>query len=66
MGVGGICSAEDALQYIVAGASLVGVGTAALKDPKRPGHIVRGLERWCDREGLRSIAEAVGSLEWPE
>jgi dihydroorotate dehydrogenase (NAD+) catalytic subunit len=65
MGVGGIASADDALQYILAGASLVGIGTAALKDPKRPERIVRDLERWCDREGIRSIAEVVGTLEWP-
>jgi dihydroorotate dehydrogenase (NAD+) catalytic subunit len=65
MGVGGVSSGEDALQYMVAGASLVGVGTAALKDPKRPERIVRDLERWCDREGVRSIAEVVGTLEWP-
>ncbi|MDQ3996067.1 MAG: dihydroorotate dehydrogenase [Gemmatimonadota bacterium] len=65
MGVGGVSSAEDALQYMLAGASLVGVGTAALKDPKRPERIVRDLERWCDREGIRSIAEIVGTLEWP-
>jgi dihydroorotate dehydrogenase (NAD+) catalytic subunit len=64
MGVGGVCSADDALQYILAGASLVGVGTAALKDPKRPERIVRDLERWCDREGIGSIAEVVGGLEW--
>ena len=65
MGAGGIASAEDALQYILAGASLVGIGTAALKDPKRPERIVRDLELWCDREGLRSIADIVGTLEWP-
>jgi dihydroorotate dehydrogenase (NAD+) catalytic subunit len=65
MGVGGVSSAEDALQYMVAGASLVGIGTAALKDPKRPERIVRDLERWCDREGVRSMAEIVGTLEWP-
>jgi dihydroorotate dehydrogenase (NAD+) catalytic subunit len=64
MGVGGISCGEDALQYILAGASLIGVGTAALKDPKVPERIVRDLERWCDREGVRSIAEIVGSLEW--
>jgi dihydroorotate dehydrogenase (NAD+) catalytic subunit len=65
MGVGGVSNADDALQYMLAGASLVGVGTAALKDPKRPERIVRDIERWCDREGIRSIAEIVGTLEWP-
>jgi dihydroorotate dehydrogenase (NAD+) catalytic subunit len=64
MGVGGVSCGEDALQYILAGASLVGVGTAALKDPKVPERIVRDLERWCDREAVRSISDVVGSLEW--
>jgi dihydroorotate dehydrogenase (NAD+) catalytic subunit len=66
MGVGGIAAADDALQYILAGASLVGIGTAVLKDPRRPQRIARDLERWCDREGVRSISEVVGALEWPD
>ncbi|MDQ3515907.1 MAG: dihydroorotate dehydrogenase, partial [Gemmatimonadota bacterium] len=41
IGVGGVASAEDALQYLIAGASLVGVGTAALRDPRLPERIVR-------------------------
>lgn len=65
MGVGGVASGHDALQYIVAGASLVGVGTSAMKDPRRPERIVRELARWCDREGVRSMDEIIGSLQWP-
>ena len=65
VGVGGVRSAEDALQYVLAGASLVGVGTAALEDPRLPGRLVKGLRRWCERHGVRSIAELVGALEWP-
>lgn len=65
VGVGGVASAEDALQYVIAGASLVGIGTAALRDPRLPERIVRDLERWCDRNRVRSIGEVVGSLEWP-
>ena len=65
IGVGGIASAEDALQYIVAGASLIGVGTAALRDPRTPERIVEGLERWCSAHGVRSLSEIRGSLEWP-
>jgi dihydroorotate dehydrogenase (NAD+) catalytic subunit len=63
MGVGGIESGEDALQYIIAGASLVAVGTAALRDPRAPERIVRELGAWCDRHGVRSLAEVVGTLE---
>lgn len=65
IGVGGVSSAEDALQYMIAGASLVGIGTAALRDPRLPERIVRDLGRWCDRHRVASLAGVVGSLEWP-
>jgi dihydroorotate dehydrogenase (NAD+) catalytic subunit len=45
IGVGGVSSAEDARQYLRVGASLVGVGTAALASPRLPERIVRDLER---------------------
>ena len=64
IGVGGIASAEDALQYLVAGASLVGLGTAAMRDPRNADRVVSGLERWCDRHNVRSIREVVGTLDW--
>jgi dihydroorotate dehydrogenase (NAD+) catalytic subunit len=64
IGVGGVAAAEHALQYILAGASLVGVGTAALRDPHAPRRIVRDLERWCERHDVNSITELIGSLEW--
>lgn len=66
MGLGGVASAEDALQYIIAGASLVGVGTTTLKDPRRPERIVRDLHQWCDREGVHSIGDLVGTLQWSQ
>lgn len=65
IGVGGVASAEDALQYMIAGASLVGVGTAALRDPRLPERVVRDLGKWCRRHGVASIADVVGTLEWP-
>lgn len=65
MGVGGVGAAEDALQYLLAGATLVGVGTAAMRDPRAPERIVRGLRRWCRRHGVRSLSEIIGALEWP-
>ena len=65
IGVGGVASATDALQYIMAGASLIGVGTAALRDPRAPQRIVRDLDRWCERHTVRSIADLVGTLELP-
>jgi len=65
LGVGGVASASDALQYILAGASLVGVGTAALRDPRAPERIIEQLGAWLERHGVRSVGELVGALEWP-
>jgi dihydroorotate dehydrogenase (NAD+) catalytic subunit len=64
LGLGGVRSADDALQYLMAGASLVGVGTASMQDPRTPERIARDLARWCEREGVRSLGEIVGALEW--
>jgi dihydroorotate dehydrogenase (NAD+) catalytic subunit len=65
IGLGGVSQATDVVQYILAGASLVGIGTAALRDPRAPQRIVADLARWCERHGVRSLRELRGSLEWP-
>ncbi len=65
IGLGGVRSADDALQYLLAGASLVGVGTASMQDPRAPERIARGLDAWAAREGVRSLADVVGGVEWP-
>ncbi len=65
IGVGGIGSGTDAIQYIIAGATLVGIGTAALQDPGAPTRIVHEMARWCDRHDVRALADVRGSLEWP-
>lgn len=65
VGVGGVASATDALQYMIAGASLVAIGTAAMRDPRLPARIVRGMDRWCDKHGVSGVRELVGTLEWP-
>lgn len=65
IGVGGVATAEDVLQYVLAGASLVAVGTAALADPRVPERIVRDLDLWCRANQVARLAELVGTLEWP-
>ena len=65
MGVGGIASAEDIVQYVLAGATLVGVGTAALQDPRLPERLVRALGAWCAGHGVQTLKDVVGRLEWP-
>ena len=66
VGIGGVTSGADALQYILAGASLVGVGTAALRDPGAPARIVRELDAWCRKHGVERLLDLSGSLEWPK
>jgi dihydroorotate dehydrogenase (NAD+) catalytic subunit len=66
IGVGGITSAEDALQYLLAGASLVALGTSSMRDPRSARRVVHGLERWCARHGVRSIRDVIGTLEWQQ
>ncbi|HEU4642837.1 MAG TPA: dihydroorotate dehydrogenase [Gemmatimonadaceae bacterium] len=65
IGIGGVTTASDALQYLIAGATLVGMGTAALRDPRAPERVARDLGAWCVRHGVRSMGEIIGSLEWP-
>lgn len=64
IGLGGVRSAADALQYLMAGASLVGIGTAAMQDPRLPERVVRDLDRWRERHGVARLADVVGTLEW--
>jgi len=65
IGVGGVASAADALQYIIAGATLVAIGTANLRDPRTAERVVHGLGHWCDANGVAAIQDLVGTLEWP-
>jgi len=64
LGVGGISRGTDAVQYLLAGASLVGMGTAALRDPRAPERVVRELASWCRAHDVRSVRELTGALEW--
>jgi dihydroorotate dehydrogenase (NAD+) catalytic subunit len=65
IGVGGITSATDALQYLMAGATAFGIGTAAMRDPRLPGRLLRDVASWCEVRGVTSISSLTGSLEWP-
>ncbi len=65
MGIGGIRSARDALQYILAGASLVQIGTALFVDPSCAEGVHHGLEGYLERHAIASVAELVGALELP-
>jgi dihydroorotate dehydrogenase (NAD+) catalytic subunit len=61
IGVGGIANGWDAAELIIAGAAAVQVGTASFVDPRAPIRTLQGLTDWCERHGVTSIAEAVGT-----
>ncbi|MFO1426891.1 MAG: dihydroorotate dehydrogenase [Steroidobacteraceae bacterium] len=63
IGQGGIVNATDALEFIIAGASAVGVGTALFYDPLVCRKINAGIAAYLARNGLGSVAELVGSLQ---
>ena len=62
MGQGGISSVEDALEFIIAGASTVGIGTALFIDPLICNKINEGLEKYLADHGLNVLEDLVGSL----
>jgi dihydroorotate dehydrogenase (NAD+) catalytic subunit len=63
IGVGGITNASDALEYILAGASLIQIGTAMFVDPETAPETIEGLRAFCERQGVRKLSELVGALE---
>ncbi len=62
IGMGGISSPEDAIEFILAGASAVAVGTAIFADPRAPVRIVDGIAAYMRRHGVNSLSELIGQV----
>ncbi|MCH1451193.1 MAG: dihydroorotate dehydrogenase [Acidimicrobiales bacterium] len=60
VGVGGTSSGTDVVEFLLAGASAVEVGTATFADPRAPRRILGEFEQWCQRHGVESVAELIG------
>ncbi|GAI58871.1 unnamed protein product, partial [marine sediment metagenome] len=60
IGCGGISAASDALEFIMAGASAVQVGTASLTNPRAPLDVLEGIEQFMEKEGIKDTAELIG------
>lgn len=60
IGCGGIATAEDALEFLMAGASAVQVGTATFANPRALLDVVEGIEAWCEAEGVARITDIIG------
>jgi dihydroorotate dehydrogenase (NAD+) catalytic subunit len=61
IGMGGISSAEDALEFILAGAWAIQIGTANFVDPRTAGRVLHGLEEFCRSEGIKELASLRGA-----
>ena len=63
VGLGGITNATDAIEFLLAGASAIEVGTANFMDPAVTGKIVDGINDYLDRHGFASVRDIIGALE---
>jgi dihydroorotate dehydrogenase (NAD+) catalytic subunit len=63
IGLGGITTAEDAVEYLLAGAAAVQVGTANFRDPRAPLHVIDGLEKFLERKRLTEVRDLVGKMK---
>ena len=66
IGQGGIQTAQDALEFIIAGATTVGVGTSLFYDPLACRKINDGIAEYLAANGLSSVQELVGTLDAPK
>jgi dihydroorotate dehydrogenase (NAD+) catalytic subunit len=64
-GIGGIAGAEDAVKFLLCGASAVQVGTASYLNPRAPVDVLEGLEAWCVAHAVEKVTDLVGALELP-
>lgn len=62
LGLGGIRSASDAVEFMLAGSSAVAVGTATFIEPACGIKIAEGIRKYCDRKGIKNVKELTGSL----
>jgi dihydroorotate dehydrogenase (NAD+) catalytic subunit len=63
IGMGGIATAEDAVEFLLAGATAVQVGTASYADPRATERLAGDLEQWCSRHHVQQVASLRGALD---
>jgi dihydroorotate dehydrogenase (NAD+) catalytic subunit len=66
LGMGGIVTPEDAVEFMLAGATAVQVGTASYADPRATERLAHGLESWCRSHGVERVKSLTGALEIPD
>jgi len=63
IGIGGITKAEDVVEYMLAGASAVGIGYAGFRNPSALTSIIDDLEAWCDSRGIERVSDLIGAVD---
>ena len=63
IGMGGIVTPEDAVEFLLAGAAAIEVGTANFADPRATERLARGLESWCRSHHVEAVASLTGAME---
>lgn len=63
VGLGGICNAHDAIEFLMAGATAIEIGTANFIDPQVTVKVRDGINEWLDSHGCKSVKEIIGTLE---
>ena len=63
VGLGGICNAHDAIEFMLAGATAIEIGTANFLDPQVTVKVKNGINDWLDSHGCKSVTEIIGALE---
>ncbi len=63
IGMGGIATAEDALEFILAGATAVSVGTANFSNPRATLDVAEGIDRYLEENGIDSVQDLIGAVE---
>jgi len=63
VGLGGICNARDAIEFLMAGATAIEIGTANFLDPAVTIKVRDGINDWLDSHGCKSVQEIIGTLE---
>ena len=63
IGLGGISSATDAIEFLLAGASAIEIGTANFIDPTISVKVAKGIVEYCERHGIKNVSDLTGALE---
>ena len=62
LAMGGVYEAKDAIEFLLAGATAVAVGTATFTDPSTTAKVYDGIVEYCERQGVASVSELSGAV----